>query len=60
MASSRVERKSATDSLMETIDEAVESAANKLSRRQFDKVEKKFNDLVDRAVASRSRRRETA
>ena len=60
MASSCVDKKSATDSLLDGMDELVESAAKKMSDRQFKKAEKKFNDAVDRAVASRLRKRETA
>ena len=60
MSSSCVDRKTATDSLLEGMDELVDSAAEKMTDRQFQKAEKKFNDVVDRAVATRSRKRETA
>ena len=60
MSSSCVDRKTATDSLLEGMDELIDSAAEKMTDRQFKKAEVKFNDVVDRAVASRSRKRETA
>jgi hypothetical protein len=60
MSSSCADRKSATDSLMEGMDELIDSAAEKLTDKQFKKAEKEFNDVVDRAVVSRSRKRETA
>jgi hypothetical protein len=60
MASSSVDKKSATDSLLEGMDELIDSAAEKMTDRQFKRAEKQFNDVVDRAVASRSRKRETA
>ncbi|MFZ0481218.1 MAG: hypothetical protein WAL71_18915 [Terriglobales bacterium] len=60
MASSCVDRKSATDSLLEGMEELVDTASKSMTDRQFKKAEKKFNDAVDRAVASRSRNRETA
>jgi len=52
--------KSATDSLLEGMEELVDTASKSMTDRQFKKAEKKFNDAVDRAVASRSRNRETA
>lgn len=60
MASSCVDKKSATESLLEGMDELVDSAAKTMTDRQFKKAEKKFNDVVARAVGSRSRKRETA
>ena len=60
MASSCGDRKSATDSLLEGMEELVDTASKSMTDRQFKKAEKKFNDAVDRAVASRSRNRETA
>ena len=60
MSSSSVDKKSATESLLEGMDELIDSAAEKMTDRQFKKAEKQFNYVVDRAVASRSRKRETA
>ena len=57
MASSCVDKKSATESLLEDMQELVETASKTMTDRQFKKAEKKFNDAVDRAVASRSRKR---
>jgi hypothetical protein len=59
-AKKKVEKKSATDSLLEGIDELIDSAAETMTVRQFKKAEKDFNAVVDRAVAARSRKRETA
>jgi hypothetical protein len=60
MASSCVDRKTATDSLLEDMEGLVESASKTMSDRQFKNAEKKFNDAADRAVVARSRKRETA
>lgn len=54
MASSCVDKKSATESLLEDMQELVETASKTMTDRQFKKAEKKFNDAVDRAVASRA------
>jgi hypothetical protein len=48
------------ESLLETFKEVIDSGARKMDDAQLRESEKKFNDAVDRAVAGRKRRRETA
>jgi len=60
MATKPVRHESAEEAFLEGIDDLIDSAANEMTDRQFAKAEKQFNAVVDRAVASRSRNRETA
>lgn len=60
MASSAVKQKSAMDELLDSFAEVIDSGAEKMNSDQLRKSEEKFNAIVDRAVASRKRRRETA
>lgn len=64
MVTSSVKRKSAPKSamakLLDSFAEIVDSGAQKMSPRELRESEKKFNQILDRAVASRKRRRETA
>jgi len=60
MATSQVKRKSAMDTLLESMDELVDSAAERMTPDELRKARKEINDVVDRAVASHKRRRETA
>jgi hypothetical protein len=52
--------KSAKDALLESVDRAIDSAAEKMSRKDFKKAAKEFNEVLDRAASSRRRNRETA
>jgi hypothetical protein len=60
MATSSVKRKSAMDTLLESMDELVDSAAQRMTAEELQKARKEINDGVDRALASHKRRRETA
>jgi F0F1-type ATP synthase membrane subunit b/b' len=60
MATSSVKRKSAMDTLLESMDELVDSAAERMTAEELQKARKEINDGVDRALASHKRRRETA
>jgi hypothetical protein len=60
MATSSVKGKSAMESFLETFEEVIDSGARKMDDAQLRKSEKKINEIVDRAVAVRKRRRETA
>lgn len=61
MATSSPERgKSAEDTLLESFGELIDSAAEKMSDKEFKKAEKKSNEVLDRALAPPKRRRETA
>ena len=60
MASSAVKQKSAMDELLESFGEAIDSGASRMDSEQLRKSEEKFNEIADRAAASRKRRRETA
>jgi len=60
MATSQVKRKSAMDTPLESMDELVDSAAERMTPDELRKARKEINDVVDRAVASHKRRRETA
>jgi len=53
-------QKSAMDKLLDSFAEVIDSGAEKMSPRELRESEKKFNEIVDRAVAARKRRRETA
>ena len=58
--SSPVKGKSAEDTLLESFGELIDSAAQKMSDKEFKKAEKKSNELLDRALERPKRRRETA
>ena len=61
MATSRsVPKKSAEDILLESFGELIDSAAEKMSDKEFKKAEKKSNEILARALARPKRRRETA
>jgi hypothetical protein len=60
MASSTVKKKSAMDELLESFGEVIDSGAKKMDSSELKKSEERFNEIVDRVVASRKRRRETA
>jgi ElaB/YqjD/DUF883 family membrane-anchored ribosome-binding protein len=60
MATSSTKQKSAVDTLMESMDELVDSAAEKMNDDELRKVRKQINHVVDRAVATHKRHRETA
>ena len=60
MATSTVKQKSAMDELLDSFGEVIDSGAEKMSPRELRESEKGFNKIVDRAVAARKRRRETA
>ena len=55
-------QKSAMDTLVDSYSELVEDARKRMSPQQFQKAEKKFDKIVDKARArvSRDGRRETA
>lgn len=48
------------DELLDSFGEVIDSGAEKMSPRELRESEKGFNKIVDRAVAARKRRRETA
>jgi hypothetical protein len=60
MASSATKQKSAMDELLDSFGEVIDSGAEKMNPSELHESEKRFNEIVDRAVASRKRRRETA
>jgi hypothetical protein len=60
MVSIPSKEKSAMDALLETFGEVIDAGAANMDESQLKASEKKFNDAVDRAVAVRKRRRETA
>ncbi len=60
MASSTVKQKSAMDELLDSFGEVIDSGAKKMDSLELRESEKRFNEIADRAVASRKRRRETA
>jgi len=59
-SSSATKQKSAMDTLLETFGEIIDSGAEKMSPAELRESEKRFNEIIDRAVAARKRRRETA
>jgi hypothetical protein len=59
MATSSLKQKSAMNELLDSFAEVIDSGAEKMSSRELRESEKKFNKIVDHAVASRKRRRET-
>jgi len=60
MATSPAKQKSAMDTLLESVDELVDSAAERMTPEELRKARKEINDVVDRAVVAHKRRRETA
>ncbi len=60
MATSPVKPKKAIDTLLDSMDELVDSAAEKMTPAELRRTRKEINDVVDRAVAAHKRRRETA
>jgi hypothetical protein len=60
MATSQAKPKSATDTLLESMDELVDSAAKRMTPDELRKARKEINDVVDSAVDAHKRRRETA
>ena len=57
---SSAKQKSAMDSLLETFGQVIDSGARNKNESELKESEKKFNDVVDRAVGARKPRRETA
>jgi hypothetical protein len=56
-----VSKKSALDTLLNSMSELAESAANRMSAEELRQTRKEINDSIDRVVAGgRQRRRETA
>jgi hypothetical protein len=53
-------RKSATDKFLDTMRDVIEEGARGMAPKELEESERKFNLALDRAVASRKRRRETA
>ena len=55
-------QKSAMDSLVDSFSELVEAARERMSPQEFEKAEKKFDKIIDKAKARASRvgHRETA
>ena len=60
MATSQAKTKSAMDTLLESMDELVDSAAERMTPDELRKARKEVNDVVDRAAVAHKRRRETA
>jgi len=61
MATSRpATKKSAEDILLNSFGELIDSAAEKMSDKEFKKAEKKSSESLARALARPKRRRETA
>ena len=52
--------KSATDKLLDTMRSVIEDGAREMTPRELEESEKKFNAVLDRAVAARKQQRETA
>jgi len=59
-APTSIKRRSATDTLLDTMRDIIEDGARGMTPKEQQESEKKFNSALDRAVASRKRRRETA
>lgn len=55
-----VKQKSAMDALLDTMRGVIEDGARGMTPKERKESEKKFNAALDRAVAARKRRRETA
>ena len=51
---------SATNRLLDTMRDIIEEGARGMTPKELEESERKFNAALDRAVASRKRRRETA
>jgi hypothetical protein len=60
MATSPAKQNSAMDTLLESVDQLVDSAAERMTPDELRKARKEINDVVDRAVDAHKRRRETA
>jgi hypothetical protein len=60
MATSSTKPKSAMDTLLDSMDELVDSAAKRMTPDELRKTRKEINDVADRAVDAHKRRRETA
>ncbi len=60
MAESSAKQKSALDTLLDSMDELVDSATKRMTPGDLRKARKKINGVVDRAVVPHKRRRETA
>ena len=61
MATSRpAPKKSAEDNLLESFGELIDSAADKMSDKEFKQAEKKSSESLARALARPKQRRETA
>lgn len=60
MKSSKTQPQDATEALLETVGEHIDEGAKKMNRKELRESEKRFNDVLDRAVAARKSRRETA
>jgi hypothetical protein len=58
--SSPTRKKSAEDTLLESFGELIDSAAEKMSDKEFKEAEKKSNESLARALARPKQRRETA
>jgi hypothetical protein len=48
------------DTLLESVDQLVDSAAERMTPDELRRARKEINDVVDRAVDAHKRRRETA
>jgi ElaB/YqjD/DUF883 family membrane-anchored ribosome-binding protein len=63
MATASAKQKSAVDTLLDSMDQLVDSAAERMTPDEMRKARKEVNDVVDRAVdrlVAHKRRRETA
>jgi len=59
-ASSALKPESAMDTLLDTMRNIIDEGARGMTPKELEESEKKFNAAIDRAVAARKRRRETA
>ena len=59
-APTSIKGKSAMDALLDTMRDIIEDGAREMTPRERQESEKNFSFALDRAVASRKRRRETA
>jgi hypothetical protein len=55
-----IRQESAMDKLLGTIRNVIDEGAHGMTAKELEESERKFNVALDRAVASRKRRRETA
>jgi hypothetical protein len=53
-------RKSAMDTVLDSMRDVIDDGARGMAPKELKESEKKFNAALDRAVAARKRRRETA